>query len=219
MKLYIGNRNYSSWSLRPWIAMRAAGVDFDEEVIPFGEGMGTPAYRGTPRLAEVSPTAKVPVLHHDGLVLAESLAILEYIADLFPRKRLWPEDAGARARARAMAAEMHAGFPALRGECVMNMRRPVARRRVSAAVLKDVARICDIWEQALRESGGPFLFGGTFGNADAMFAPVVSRFHVYDLPRPPTAQAYMDAVMALPAWREWEDKARAEPWVIEAFED
>ncbi len=218
LELWIGNRKYSSWSMRPWIAMRVADVPFTCRVIPFGEGMGTPEYRGTPRIREVSPTGKVPVLHHGGLVVHDSLAILEYVAELFPDRGLWPEDLERRARARAVSAEMHSGFAALRRECGMNMGRPPERKDVSAAALADAARIDRIWSDSLDAYGGPFLFGERFCNADAMFAPVVNRFHAYDLPRSAAAQAYMDAIMALDAWREWEREALAEPWTIPAYE-
>lgn len=199
--------------------MRMAEIPFECEVIPFGEGMGTADYAGTPRIREVSPSGKVPVLHHGDLVVPDSLAILEYLAELFPDRRLWPEERKRRARARAISAEMHSGFAALRRECGMNMGRAPRRKDVSGAVLEDVARIDEIWNRALEASGGPFLFGERFCIADAMYAPVVNRFHVYDLPRSAVAQAYMDAVMALPAWREWEKEARAEPWLIPAYEN
>ncbi len=199
--------------------MRMADIPFECEVIPFEEGMGTADYAGTPRIREVSPTGKVPVLHHDGLIIPDSLAILEYLADLFPDRGLWPQDRKRRALARAVSAEMHSGFAALRGECGMNMGRSSRRKDVSEAVLRDVARIDRIWSESLEAFGGPFLFGAQFCNADAMYAPVVNRFHVYDLPASPAARSYMDSVMALPAWKEWEAEAEAEPWTIAAYED
>ncbi len=217
--LWIGNRRYSSWSMRPWMAMRVAGIPFECEVIPFGEGMGTADYAGTPRIREVSPTGKVPVLYHDGLIVHDSLAILEYVAELFPERGLWPADRKQRAMARAMSAEMHSGFAALRRECGMNMGRSPRRKDISEVALKDVMRIDGIWREALENSGGPFLFGAHFCNADAMYAPVVNRLHAYDLPRSPEAQAYMNVMMELPAWKEWEREALAEPWIIPAYEN
>ena len=219
LKLWIGNRRYSSWSLRPWIAMRMADIPFECEVIPFEEDIGTENYAGTPRLHEVSPTGKVPVLHHGDLVIPDSLAILEYLADLFPDRGLWPEERERRAMARAISAEMHAGFAALRNECGMNMGRSPRRKDISEAALRDVERIDRIWSEVLEASGGPFLFGQRFCNADAMYAPVVNRLHAYDLPRSSAAQAYMDTIMNLPAWKEWEREALAEPWTIEAYEN
>ncbi len=223
MKLYLGHKAYSSWSLRPWIAMRAHDVPFEEEVIPFPDTMGTDACDGVPAIRAVSPTGKVPVLHHDGLIVPDSLAILEYVAELHPDRPFWPVDARQRALARAVSAEMHSGFQALREHCPMNMRRAPRRKEapeeVMRAILRDVRRVDTIWREALEASGGPFLFGAEFGIADAMFAPVVNRLHAYDLPRSDTAQRYMEAVMALPAWREWEAAARAEPWRITAFEN
>ncbi len=199
--------------------MRMADIPFECDIIPFEEGMGTANYAGTPRIREVSPTGKVPVLHHDGLIIPDSLAILEYLADLFPDRGLWPQDRKRRALARAVSAEMHSGFAALRGECGMNMGRSPRRKNVSEAVLRDVARIDRIWSESLEAFGGPFLFGTQFCNADAMYAPVINRFHVYDLPASPAARSYMDSVMALPAWKEWEAEAEAEPWTIAAYED
>lgn len=219
LELWIGNRRYSSWSLRPWIAMRMADIPFTCEVIPFDEGMGTAEYAGTPRIREVSPTGKVPVLRHDGLTVPDSLAILEYLADLFPERGLWPADREQRAVARAISAEMHSGFAALRRECGMNMGRKPRRKEVSDTVLQDVQRIDQIWSEVLEATGGPFLFGRRFCIADAMYAPVVNRFHAYDLPRSAAAQAYMEAIMDLPAWKEWEREALAEPWIIPAYEN
>ncbi len=219
LRLYIGNRRYSSWSLRPWILMRALDIPFECEVIPFEETMGTAAYGGTPRIKKVSPTGQVPVLYHEDLVIPDSLAIIEYLGDLYPQKPVWPDDLRERARARAIALQMHAGFAPLRSACGMNFGRPVKAMAVSDAVLADVRRIEAIFADALQRSGGPFLFGKTFGAADAMYAPVINRLHVYDLPRNETTQGYMDAVMSLPAWRQWHKAALKEPWRIPAYED
>ncbi len=219
LKLYIGNRRYSSWSLRPWILMRTQDIPFECEVIPFEQTMGTAAYGGTARIREVSPTGQVPVLHHGDLVIPGSLAIIEYLAELYPQKPIWPDDLRERARARAIALEMLAGFGPLRSACGMNFGRPVAGKDLSEAVLADVRRIEEIFTDALERCDGPFLFGKSFGAADAMYAPVINRLHVYDLPRGEVTQAWMDAVMGLPAWRQWHKAALKEPWRIAAYED
>jgi glutathione S-transferase len=207
MLLIIGNKNYSSWSFRPWIAMKTAGIAFEERVISLNDS------NFKPTVLAVAGNGKVPALDDDGVHVWESLAILEYLADKFPHAGLWPGEPRARAHARAIAAEMHAGFPALRRECPMNFWRPVKRRDLSPDALADVARIDAIWADCRVRYGGPFLFGA-FGAADAMYAPVVSRFHTYAVEVAPRARAYMEAVMGLPAWREWAEAARNEPWVL-----
>jgi glutathione S-transferase len=209
LKLIIGNKNYSSWSLRPWIAMKVAGIAFEEEVI----SLDAPDFKA--RVGKVSGTGKVPALVDGGIHVWESLAILEYLAEKFPAAGLWPADPSARAEARAIAAEMHAGFAAMRRHLPMNVWRPVKRRELTPEVEANVGRIEAVWTGCRRRfgAGGPFLFGG-FGAADAMYAPVVSRFHTYAVAVPPVARAYMDAVMALPAWGEWRSAAIKEPWVL-----
>jgi glutathione S-transferase len=209
MKLVIGNKNYSSWSLRPWIAMKQIGLSFEEIIIP----MVLPTTKA--EMLKYAPTGQVPILIDGEITVFETIAILEYLNDRFPEAGLWPKAIEARAHARAISAEMHAGFGALRRDCPMNMRRPVRKHIVSPEAQKHVARINAIWTDARTRFGkdGDFLFG-TFTNADAMFAPIVNRFHVYDLPRSNTAQSYMDAMMALPAWQAWEEASRAETWVI-----
>jgi len=207
MLLIIGNKNYSSWSFRPWIAMKVAGIAFGERVISLND----PDFKRT--IASVSQNGKVPALDDDGVHVWESLAILEYLAEKFPQAGLWPADARARAHARAVAAEMHGGFVALRGECPMNFWRPAKRRDLSAEALANVAHIDAMWNECRARYGGPFLFGA-FGAADAMYAPVVSRLHTYAVEVGERARAYMDAVMALPAWREWKEAALKEPWVL-----
>jgi glutathione S-transferase len=207
MLLIIGNKNYSSWSFRPWIAMKAVGIAFEERVISLND----PEFKRA--IAPVSQNGKVPALDDDGVHVWESLAILEYLAEKFPHAGLWPADPSARAHARAVAAEMHGGFAALRGECPMNFWRPVKRRELSADALADVARIDAMWSECRVRYGGPFLFGA-FGAADAMYAPVVSRFHTYAVEVGERSRAYMDAVMALPAWREWKEAALKEPWIL-----
>jgi glutathione S-transferase len=205
--LYVGNKNYSSWSFRPWIALEAAGVPFTDKVIPFDFPAGNPDIR------KVSPTGKVPVLYHGAVRVWESLAIIEYAAELYPDRGIWPADAAARAEARAISMEILSGFHALRNACPMNMRRTPAPVDLSDGVGKDVARIETIWKTALARSGGPFLFGA-FSAADAMYAPVVNRFEAYCLTTDETVLAYMARMKAHPAWQTWEVAARAEPWIV-----
>jgi glutathione S-transferase len=210
LKLVIGNQNYSSWSMRPWIALKVAGIAFEERLVPLGD----PDFKRV--LLQISPAGKVPVLADGDVHVWESLAILEYLAEKFPDAGLWPAEAGARAHARSIAAEMHAGFLPLRRECPMNMRRPRRGRELSAQTQADVARIDALWTacRAHFASDGSFLFGRTFGAADAMYAPVVSRFSTYDINVGPASRGYMDAVMSLPAWAQWRTAALAEPWVL-----
>lgn len=210
-ELIIGNKNYSSWSFRPWIALKVKEIPFKETLSPFDEATDSAHF------LDFSPTKKVPVLKEGNTVIWESLAILEYLADLFPEKGFWPADRQARARARSISNEMHAGFAALRIECSMNMRREVRAIEVSDAVRRDVARIEAIWAECLAAFGGPFLFG-EFCNADAMYAPVVNRLHRYELSRTPAVLAYSESMTALPAWQEWEAAGKAEPWIVEADE-
>ena len=209
LKLVIGNKNYSSWSLRPWIAMKVAGIAFEEEVISLS------ATDFKTRLSKVSGTGKVPALVDGDVHVWESLAILEYLAEQYPHAGLWPADAAPRALARAIAAEMHAGFSALRRHLPMNMWRPVRPRQLTPEVKANVRRVEEIWIdcRARYGTGGPFLFG-PFGAADAMYAPVVARFHTYAVEVAEAARKYMDAVTALPAWVEWRAAALAEPWVL-----
>jgi glutathione S-transferase len=213
LTLLIGNKNYSSWSLRPWIAMKVAGIPFAETVIPLYE----PGSRE--RVLAVAPTGKVPALVDGDVHVWESLAILEYLADRFPDAPLWPADIRLRAHARAVAAEMHAGFAALRRHCPMNMRRKPKARDLTPEIVADVRRIDALWNDCRSRfgTGGPFLFG-RFGAADAMYAPVVSRFHTYALEVGAPARRYMEAVMGLPAWAEWRTAALEEPWVMPANE-
>ncbi|MCJ8519894.1 glutathione S-transferase [Pseudorhizobium tarimense] len=207
LTLYIGNKNYSSWSFRPWLAMTAAGIPFEEDLIPFD----FPA--GNPRFKEISPTGRVPVLHHGNLRVWESLAIIEYAAEIFPDHPVWPESAKDRAVARSISMEMLSGFRALRNACPMNMRRSKGRIKLLDGVAGDVERISSIWKECLDRSGGPFLFGG-FSAADAMFAPVVNRFEIYELVEEPQVLAYMTAVKNHSAWLKWQEAALAETWIV-----
>ena len=213
LKLIIGNKNYSSWSFRPWIAMKVAGTAFEETVISLD------AADFKERVGAVSGTGKVPVLIDGDVHVWESLAILEYLAEKFPNAGLWPAEVAARAYARAVASEMHAGFLPLRRHLPMNMWRPVIKRDLTPEAAVNVQRIEEIWNdcRARFAQGGPFLFG-RFGAADAMYAPVVARLHTYAVAVGAGTRAYMDAVMALPAWRVWHDAAVKEPWVLAADE-
>lgn len=210
LTLVIGNKNYSSWSLRPWIAMKVAGIPFEEIQIPLYE----PGSRE--RMLEYSPAGKVPILIDGDEHVWESLAILEHLAERFPEARLWPSDRRARSYARVVATEMHGGFQPLRQNCTMNLWLPVKARPQPPEVLANVARIEQMWADCRAGFGqsGPFLFGA-FGAADAMYAPVVARFNTYGLPVSAKTRAYMDAVMALPAWREWYDAAMQETWIMQ----
>jgi glutathione S-transferase len=213
LTLVIGNKNYSSWSLRPWIAMKVAGIAFAEEVVSLD------AADFSERVRKISATGKVPALADGETHVWESLAILEYLAEKYPQAGLWPTDPGARAHARSIAAEMHAGFTPLRRHYPMNVWRPVKRREPTPEVVEHVQRIDRMWTDCRSRFGeaGAFLFGA-FGAADAMYAPVVSRFHTYAVDVGPVSRAYMAAVMALPAWAEWSAAAAQEPWVLASDE-
>jgi glutathione S-transferase len=203
MRLIIGNKNYSSWSLRPWIALKQFGFDFDEMRIPlYGPGAKEEILRH-------SPAGKVPVLVDGEIVVWDSLSILEYLAEKNPR--LWPSDPADRARARAVSAEMHSGFPSLRAQMSMNIRRRYPGKGRTPEVLSEIERIDAIWSQAK----GPFLFG-PFGAADAMYAPVVLRFRTYDVKV--TNQAYYDAMLELPAMKAWIAAAEREAESIAKFD-
>jgi glutathione S-transferase len=207
LHLIIGNKNYSSWSFRPWIGMKATGIAFEETVISL-EAKDFKA-----RVTALSGAGRVPVLLDGDVRVWETIAILEYLAEKFPAARLWPETMAARAHARAVAAEMHSGFQPLRRQLPMNMWRPVKARALDAEAAANVTRIDAIFSECLAKSGGPFLFGA-FGAADAMFVPVVARFHTYAVEVSAPARSYMNEVMALPAWREWRAAALREPWVL-----
>jgi len=214
-KLVIGNKNYSSWSLRPWLAMRASQIDFEEIFIP----LYTDDKADKDRILSFSRAGKVPVLIDGDVTVWDSLAIIEYLAERFPEARLWPQDRAARAHARSISAEMHSGFLPLRNECGMNLHRPVRAVTLSAEAEANVARIQDIWTECRKRHGksGPFLFGA-FTAADAMFAPVVHRFRTYAIKVDAQAQAYIETMMVLPAFAEWTAAGLAETFVIERFE-
>jgi glutathione S-transferase len=214
LKLVIGNKNYSSWSMRAWLALRANNIAFDEVFIPLYTGD-----EDKKRILAFTRSGKVPTLVDGDVTIWDSLAIIEYIAERFPNARLWPEDRARRAHARSIAAEMHSGFPALRSECAMNLHRPVRGVALSPDARADVARVQQIWMECRERYGklGPFLFGG-FGAADAMFAPVVHRFRTYAIAVAPEAKAYMETITEMPAFQEWTRAALAETIVIEKFE-
>jgi glutathione S-transferase len=214
LKLVIGNKNYSSWSMRPWLALRANNIDFEEVLIPLYTGEA-----GKKRILDVSRSGKVPVLIDGDVTIWDSLAIIEYLDERFPEKRLWPEDRAQRAYARSISAEMHSGFAELRNECGMNLHRPIGAIGLSAEARANIARIQEIWTECRKRFGraGPFLFGA-FSGADAMFAPVVHRFRTYAIAVTPEVQRYMDAVMALPAFQQWTSAGLAETLVIDKFE-
>lgn len=205
--LYIANKNYSSWSFRPWMALTAAGIDFEEVLIPFDYP------GGNPRIKAVSPSGRVPLLLHGSLKVWESFAIIEYVDELYPDAGLLPADRGQRAVARAVSMEMASSFRALRSACPMNIRRPKGRIVLPEEVAADVTRIENIWRELRQQSGGPFLFG-SFSGADAMFAPVVNRFDIYELVTSGDTLDYIAAMKAHPAWLKWEEAARAEPWIV-----
>jgi glutathione S-transferase len=214
LKLIIGNKNYSSWSMRPWLALRANQIAFEEVFIPLYTGD-----TDKKRILGFTPAGKVPALLDGDVTIWDSLAIIEYAAERFPQTRLWPEDRASRAYARSISAEMHSGFAALRNECGMNLHRPVGAVTLSADARADIARIQQIWIECRQRHGksGPFLFGA-FGGADAMFAPVVHRFRTYAIEVATEARGYMDTMMALPAFQEWTRAGLAETLVIEKFE-
>ena len=205
LTLVVGAKNYSSWSLRAWLALRVAGIAFDEVVIP----LDRPVTKA--EIARHSPSGRVPVLRDGDLRVWDSLAIIEYAAERFPDSRLWPADRIMRATARSVAAEMHAGFQALRAHLPMNLKRRPAARELTAEVEADIGRVKEIWRTCRTRRTGPFLFGA-FSGADAMYAPVVARFETYRVPVDPATRAYMDAVLGLAAFREWREAALAEPW-------
>jgi glutathione S-transferase len=211
MKLLIANKNYSSWSLRAWLVLRGFDIPFEEELLLLsGEGWKQ-------KLLARSPTGQVPVLLDGDIAIPETLAIIEYVAERFPDKPIWPQDAKLRALARAASAEMHAGFTRLRGAAPMNLRASHPGRVALDAVADDLKRLEALWSDLLDRSGGPYL-GGAFSAVDAMFAPVATRIRVYDLPVPDFAARYVEAIYALPAFQDWLSSALKESWIVEQDE-
>ncbi|KPL51088.1 glutathione S-transferase [Prosthecomicrobium hirschii] len=213
MRLVIANKLYSSWSLRPWLVAAHFGILFEEIVIPLDQP-DTHA-----RILEHSPSGRVPCLIDGDLHVWESLAIIEYLAETFPDHAIWPRDREARALARSISNEMHAGFQGLRKACPMNLRRDFAWRDFGREASENAVRIVELWRDARRRHGaaGPFLFGA-FSAADAMYAPVVIRFNGYNWPVEPDIRAYMDAVLTLPAFESWLAAARKETWIVPSDE-
>lgn len=209
--LVIGNKAYSSWSLRPWLLMKHAGLAFDEvRIALYQDGHAA-------KIRRYSPSGKVPILIDGAATVWESLAICEYLAERHPDKRLWPADAAARALGRAIGAEMHAGFAALRSNMTMNVRRTVPGIGMTPEVAEDIARIEAIWQESLQQYGGPFLLGA-FSIADAMFAPVATRFKTYVVALSAPAQRYAELLLALPAMKEWYAAAAVESEVLPQYE-
>ena len=211
--LVIGNKTYSSWSLRPWLLLRQAGVDFEEVLLP----LDTPEFEA--QVGRWSPTRRVPVLHDAGRVVWDSLAICEYANERWLGGRGWPADLDARTAARCAAAEMHSGFGALRSQLPMNLRRRPRAPHWDNAADRDIGRIQALWQDLRgRFGGGGEFLCGDFGIVDAMFAPVCVRFSAYGVAMDATARAYRDAIYALPAFREWQAAAAAETWRVAADE-
>ena len=208
--LLIGNRKYSSWSLRPWIVLKQAGIKFDEKFVALQQ----PDTKA--KILKYSPSGKVPFLRHGKIEVWELLAICEYLNEAFPKAGLWPRDKAARAHARAVSNEMHAGFAELRRHLGMDVSRKIDVPARIEAVRGEVDRIAAIWSQCRRKfgKGGPFLFG-KFSIADGMYAPVATRFDTYGVKLPPVTAAYVKTMMNLPAMREWIAAAKQEPWSIE----
>jgi glutathione S-transferase len=214
LTIYLGNKNYSSWSLRPWLVLKQTTVAFNEVVIPLYQ----PTSRET--VLKYSPSGRVPALRHGDVTVWESLAICEYLAESFPTFDLWPKDPPARAVARAVSAEMHAGFRALREHLPMNVRSSFPGRAIAPEAQADINRVMSIWRDCrarFGNTGGEFLFGN-FSIADAMYAPVVTRFRTYRIELEREAEAYCETIMALPAMQEWIVAARDEPMIVEQFE-
>ena len=212
LKLYVGNKNYSSWSMRPWVLMKQAGIAFEEVMVRFDAF--TPESKFKHTLANLSPAGKVPVLQSGALAVWDTLAIAETLAEMFPDKHLWPRDAAARAHARSICAEMHSGFMGLRANCPMNIEAHLPEQgaliwRDKPAVRDDVDHLVHMWRDLLQAHGGPMLFG-EFSIADAYFAPVCTRIKTYALPVPDAIGAYVDRVCALPGVKAWVDGALAE---------
>lgn len=203
MRLYIANRNYSSWSLRPWLLMTELGMPFEEVLVPFEQSNHA-------NFSVFAPNAKVPCLHDGGTVVWDSLAIIEYLAELHPGA--WPTDRAARAWARSGSAEMHAGFGAIRTQCSMNCGLRLQLHGIDAALQADLRRLDALWQDGLQRFGGPFLAGPAFSAVDAYFAPVAFRIQTYSLPLGPSSLAYADRILALKGMRTWYSAALLEPW-------
>jgi len=210
LALYIANKNYSSWSLRPWAVLKALGIPFEERLQVFADGPNAPVF------SQFSPTAKVPCLHAEGLVVWDSLAIVEFLAER--HAGVWPADVAARTWARCAAAEMHSGFATLRNDCSMTVGQRIRMHHLSERLLAEIARIDQLWCEGLQRFGGAFLAGATFSAVDAFYAPVAFRVRAYGLPLSSMAAAYVERMLAHPVLMEWEAAALAEPWREAAHE-
>ncbi len=220
LKLYIGNKNYSSWSMRPWVLLKQAGIPFEEVKVRFDSFDASSRFKA--EISRINPAGKAPVLDDDGFVVWDTLAIAEYLAERFPDRQLWPQGVQERARARSVCAEMHSGFAALRSACPMNIEADLAQAgqliwRDKPAVRTDVARLVSMWRELLTEHKGPMLFGN-FSIADAFFAPVCMRLKSYALPVHADISAYIQRLCALPGVKAWIDDALAEKDFLE-FEE
>lgn len=217
MKLIIGNKAYSSWSMRGWLACKQSGLAFEEMTVPLFDEGWEKKRQGNEFAAS---SGKVPVLWDDETVVWDSLAIIDWLADKVSRDRFWPKDEGARGMARSMAAEMHSSFPNLRREMPMNVRKIFETKTLDGDVAADISRILEIWAQARARYGGenPYLFG-EFSAADIMYAPVCTRFVTYSVGLPRFAHAYVETMLSHPWLREWIEAAQEEPWVIEQYEE
>ena len=204
MKLYIANKNYSSWSLRPWVLMHELNIPFEEELIPFSDGSNWQEFR------KFSPNGKVPCLIDEGNVIWDSLAITEYLAETYPIA--WPESKSARAWARSASAEMHSGFANLRNLCTMNCGLRLKLHKMTDALQKDITRIDELWNQGLDNFGGPFLAGNCFTAVDAFYAPVVFRVQTYNLQMSANAYEYINRILSLDSMKSWYQAALKEPW-------
>ncbi|MFC7498110.1 glutathione S-transferase family protein [Enterovirga sp. GCM10030262] len=216
LKLIIGNKAYSSWSLRGWLAVKQSGLPFEEITVPMFDEDWNKRTQGD----EFAPSGgKVPILWDDKTVIWDSLAIVEWLADKTDRARYWPKDDSARGMARSMAAEMHSSYATLRSECGMNVRKQYPPKPLSEPLRAEIIRILELWAEARARhgSGGPYLFGD-FGAVDIMFAPVVTRFVTYSIPVPRFAATYMEAILNHPWLQEWIGAAQEEPWIIENYE-
>ena len=211
LELHIANKNYSSWSLRPWLLLTELGLPFREQMHPFAPGSNWAAFRA------FSPNGKVPCLHDDDTRVWDSLAIVEYLAERHPA--VWPSDPVARTWARCATAEMHAGFPALRQQCSMSCGLRVRLHQPSPALAADIARIDELWSEGLRRFGGPFLAGERFGAVDAFYAPVVFRVQTYGLALAEASAAYAQRMLARPSMQRWYAEALAEPWRDQGHDD
>jgi glutathione S-transferase len=211
VELYIANKNYSSWSLRPWALMSELNLPFDERLIPFGQGANAGAFR------EFSPSGKVPCLHDGDTTVWDSMAITEYLAERHPG--VWPSDAGSRAWARCAAAEMHSGFSALREHCGMNCGIRVRIEHMPEGLQRDISRLGELWNEGLARFGGPFLAGAAFTAVDAFFTPVAFRVRTYGLPLDAACAAYVKRLLELPSMRHWYTDALAETWRDSGHED